>query len=430
MMPSKPELNISSGGIVWLGNTICINASSVGPDNDNINFSWNWGDVALPDSMSGQSGRNVTGCHSWNRTGTFKINVTASNSNGSNSSKINISVLNPSPPETPRGEHVAYLGKSCTYKTEINRDIPITNANFSFNWCWDGDGPDSCANTQAEHIWSSPGTKKVRVRALDIQGNPGDWSKELIVDVYNQTYVECGQDLQNAINISSNYTELILNCSRYNVGEIIIMGKDHLALKPREHYRAELSSDQNVTQRLMLENSDFINISRLNLTKAVCCLTMDNSSYCKVSDCIFEFRQSGVGIGIKSGGFNEFSDNRLINRYPNNSSGILIDGSNNNIIKNNSIRFLSGNNHFCHINFFSPNNQNHVIRTNQMEELRIKIGRYIIIWEERADSLGDCSSSGSGIRCNPTIINMIWDSIDDINRSDLIFNHMESIYGM
>ena len=399
MMPSKPELNISSGCILRLGSTLCISARSVDPDNSSISYSWDWGDGAQPDNMSGPSGRNVTGCHSWNQEGTYTINVTASSSNGSNSSKINLSVLAPRPPETPGGECVVYLGKKYTYNAGINCSTPITNANFSFNWCWDGDGPDSRTNAQAEHMWSSQGTKKIRVRALDIQGSPGNWSKELIVDVYNQTHVECGQDLQNAINNSDNYTELILDFSNCDVDMLIISEKNHLALK-------SLRPDTSITFNpissndaigLLITDSTNINLSGLSVKDATAAfgICIYNSEFCRINECHLDIQNNEIGLLLKYSGYNQFINTTFTVREATDCIGIYIDKSNYTKILCNEFSIISGIDSFCHIAISSPQNGTEVHRTEQEERMPIMIDNCTYAWERNEASIdeydgGDC----------------------------------------
>jgi len=399
MLASKPELNISSGGILWLGSTLCISARSVDPDNSSISYSWDWGDGAQPDNMSGPSGRNVTGCHSWNQEGTYTINVTASSSNGSNSSKINLSVLAPRPPETPGGECVVYLGKKYTYNAGINCSTPITNANFSFNWCWDGDGPDSRTNAQAEHMWSSQGTKKIRVRALDIQGSPGNWSKELIVDVYNQTHVECGQDLQNAINNSDNYTELILDFSNCDVDMLIISEKNHLTLK-------SLRPDTSITFNpissndaigLLITDSTNINLSGLSVKDATAAfgICIYNSEFCRINECHLDIQNNEIGLLLKYSGYNQFINTTFTVREATDCIGIYIDKSNYTKILCNEFSIISGIDSFCHIAISSPQNGTEVHRTEQEERMPIMIDNCTYAWERNEASIdeydgGDC----------------------------------------
>jgi hypothetical protein len=423
---TKPKFNISSDGILWFGNALRISANSTDPNNDNINYSWEWGDET-PNGNSSliPSGKDATQRHYYENPGFYKISITASNSKGNNSSStINLTVLSPRPPETPHGECIGYIDVNYTYSANLNVSLLIKNVRFLFN-ITDGASDqivNSESNSSAEIIqrWLNNGAKKVKASALDIQGNPSNWSEPINVDIYIPITVNDSQDLQKEIDDASNYTEISLVDEVYNVGEVLIERKDHLTLKSSRP-RALLTSNQDVIQRLKIDSSTFINIYGLQLNKTDYCLTMDNCSRCKVKDCDFEFQHDGAGIGIKLGVYNEFENNQLWNKIQNNSSGLIIDKSSYNIIKNNYINFSSPSNHYCHIWFIAPHVGNRIIRTSQKEELRIKMDEYIIVWGEKTGSIVDCSCNGAGTPCPMSVIDCIMDTIEVINDMELIY---------
>ena len=73
------------------------------------------------------------------------------------------------------------------------------------------------------HTWIKQGEHTVKAEALNMQNDSGNWSSRSNVTIYKKTNVS--KHLQKEINISDNYTELILNKSVHNVDEIKIQNK-------------------------------------------------------------------------------------------------------------------------------------------------------------------------------------------------------------
>lgn len=339
--PTKPELNISSDGFLWLGDVLCISANSTDHNNDSIDYSWDWGDGTINQSHGVHSGDAVTQCHNWSRDGSYEIIVTASNSNGSNFSILNLSVLRPNPPELPTGTRIGYIDVIYKYSTKI--DLPQGKIRYIFNW---GDstqdipielevGKEAIAN----HVWAKPGEYKVRVAALDSKDNPSEYSKELNVIIYYKKNISNKQDLQYEIEINSTkYEELVLIDSTYDVGELLIKNKEHLALNSGKSY-ANLSGSK-VENRIVIENSSFINITRMNLSHSTTGIRLLNANNSTLKSNIMSYMCGGFGIEIEGGEWNNARDNQIIYIFDHNhnsGAGIALNNTRYNEIQDNEI---------------------------------------------------------------------------------------------
>ncbi|MCX6673882.1 MAG: hypothetical protein NTY37_08910 [Methanothrix sp.] len=397
--PTKPKFNISSDGFLWSNYDLFISTSSTDPNNDSINYSWMWGD-RTPDGMSEfvPSGNDTIQYHSYREPVDYTITITASTQKGNSSSTINLTVMRPKPPETPRGERIGYIGVNYTYSTNLNIGLPIKKVKFLFNITDDVLDPivHSESNTSAKIIqrWLKHGTKKVKASALDIQGNPGNWSEEINVDIYEPEYVECNQDLQKAIDNASNYTEIILNCNIYNVSKAIsIKGKDHFAIKSNVPH-ASLKNHKSVIAIMSIEESTNINISGLSIEQSanfdnglISLLRVIDCSYCKIKDCILDIRQNDSGIWIFKGGYNEFENINIERGNTSMGSGIVIEQSLSNLIKNNTFHFPIRIDNFSHIVLKSPIRSNRIIKSDEMQELKITVDGCLFIWHNGMDDL-------------------------------------------
>ena len=395
MMPTKPELNISSGGFLWLGNVLFISAKSVDPNSDSIDYSWDWGDETSDKSHGIPSGQNDTQCHSWNQEGNYSINITASNSNGANSSTINLIVLIPMPPEAPRGECIGYLDTNYTYETGLNSCISRMNAKFLFNWS--GDGSDSCTNAETEHMWLSSGTKKVKVRALDIQGNLGPWSKEINIDIYMKRYVGCNESLQTVINNSSNYTELVLNCDEYNLSSVVsIFRKDHLFIRSSLPYTT-LKNGQSMNIILYILDSNYINISKLHVNECAdfpgdlrTSVVLKDSYHCKIKNCRIDVnKQDSIPLHIYNGGDNILEKIEVVHRDLQSGYWIIVENSNDNLLKNIDFQSTEVCDRCAHIklNNLSNTNNNHIIKSDCRQVLIIAMNGCSATWNSGSTAL-------------------------------------------
>jgi len=322
-------------------------------------------------------------------------------------------------PEAPRGGGIGYIGINYIYSTDLSISSSIKNIKYKFNitdQCLD-QFVQSNSNIRAEisQKWLTPGAKKLKANVLDMQGNLGKWSEVTNVDIYVPILVNNSQDLQNEINRSSNYTEISLVDEEYNVGEVLIKRKNHLALKSGRSSTL-LTGSQDVTARMTLDNSTFINISGFCLNRTNYGLMIDNCSHCRIRNNNIEFKHNGAGVLIKLGGYNTLENNTIKNKNHYNCSMIIIDRSNYNLLKNNTFRLFSPNIRFSHIWVITPQLGNRIVRTNGMEELRIRMNGCIFTWGESANKFTEFSQS-----CSDTNITSAMDIIEDINQRELIY---------
>jgi PKD repeat protein len=390
-----PWINVTSNGFLWLGYVLYISANLTDPNNDSINYSWDWGDKSPGMRAFVHSGDCDNQSHLYRDPGKYTITVIASTQKGGNSSStINITVLSPKSPKTPSGERIAYVNESYVYSTSLDAGFLAKDALFLFDWCFD-DASISTTGADILHKWPNNGTKKVKARALDFQGNPSNWSDEINVDVYEPKYVECNQDLQNIIDNVSNYTEIILNCNSYNVSKaILIKGKDHFSIRPRESH-ASLKNDKSVETIMQIDNSTCVNISGFWFEQDAYInnsfLRVYDCYYCNVNNCEFNissnFFNNNNAIWIYKGGYNEINDNKIERGNIVKCFGILILDSCSNIIKNNTFHLKIRNNQFGHIGLHGQIDSNRIIKSNETDELKIVVGDCTFIWGSGNDGL-------------------------------------------
>ncbi len=184
--PSGP----SSG---YIGTSYSYATSSTDPDEDNVKYTFDWGDGTASETALVNSGASSFASHSWSTAGDYEIKAMATDSRGlssewSHSATVSIDKLNrpPSAPAMPTGPAAGYAWVSYSYTTSAT-DPDGDPLDYSFDW---GDGtasevkhisPEGTAS--ASHAWSAAGTYYVRVKAADGDGGVSAWSSQRTVKI-------------------------------------------------------------------------------------------------------------------------------------------------------------------------------------------------------------------------------------------------------
>ncbi|HQF15527.1 MAG: PKD domain protein [Methanosaeta sp. PtaB.Bin039] len=159
------------------------------PEGDQIRFTFDWGDRSAQNTTGPvDSGSYCSSWHVWKTAGNYTVKVRATDSKGLNSewseglavmvtdAGIN---LPPDRPITPSGPSSGGVGMEYRFSSAAvdPENEPLT---LTFDW---GDNSSnstqevsSGTQVQASHIWSSPATYPVRVRATDRRGAVSEWS--------------------------------------------------------------------------------------------------------------------------------------------------------------------------------------------------------------------------------------------------------------
>jgi hypothetical protein len=393
--PLRPVLNSSLVEGLWIGDSICLSANATDPEKGDVKYTWDWGDGSgLEHTDFVHSGERVVRNHSWNEARVYTIRVQATNRDNKASEwsdSCRVYVLPKTAPEIPKGCNIAYTGEKCNYSTKIGSSNLKGKVKYIFNWS-DG-SQDSNAGTFdigeyviVDHIWKTTGECKVKAKVLDTNNNPSDWSEIATAIVYNRTYVS--DNLQDAINNSSSYTELILTKPNYNVYEIIIYNKDHLVLTSNTSYSNLTGPD--AENRIRIDKCKSLKLTRMNLINSKTGIKILDSDWLNISDNQIVFACCGYGISIEGGEYNKILFNTIhdtkdlkVNNCS--SGGIMIDNSRNNIFSNNSISGSNNNDNigFCHYYITNHDNLNNTITPSfNNKEIHIIQGKCVAVWNE------------------------------------------------
>jgi hypothetical protein len=258
-----------------------------------------------------------------------------------------IEIPTPSIPETPSGPDRGYTNQSYLFTTNIIG----SGEDLDYQFEWDGTPVNQAEDAQGNKTWTTPGQKKVRVRAINNQGIASDWSKPRVVIIIDQINVT--DHLRDAIMDHISYAEFVLQNDQNDIGELSIIGKNNISIISRNGNKFKLAG-QAVQNKIKAINSKNINISRIAISNSGGIgIKLDNCHYCTISDNEINFGQGKAGISI-SGNNNIIKDNILENvtgTCSDYSEGISIEQGQNNTILNNTIKRKEN----CRINSYLLN---------------------------------------------------------------------------
>jgi hypothetical protein len=256
-------------------------------------------------------------------------------------------IRTPSIPERPSGPDRGYTNQPCSFST----NFVDSNEDIDYQFEFDGHPSNPTKDTKAENNWTTPGQKKVRVKAINKQGNASDWSQPKIVVIFEQIPVT--ENLQSKINSKISYAEFILQNDQEDVNELEISEKNNISIRSENGNKFKLDG-HTAPSRVKIVNSENISIQQSTIfNSGGIGIKLDNCHYCTISQNDIKFGQGTAGIYI-SGNNNSITGNTLENITGSCSAfsdGILIEQGKFNIILNNIIK----KNNKCKINHYSVN---------------------------------------------------------------------------
>jgi len=187
--PRRPNISLgNTSGIP--GANYYYYASAVDPDEDQIKYTFDWGDGTTSIVGPADSGTKISASHSWSKSATYQIRVNATDSKGATSgwSESWTVFINapPNNPSMPFGSVSIYAWTPNSYSTSTI-DPDEDPVECTFDW---GDGNKtttdfvkSGSNASALHIYEKEGIYKIKVIALDRSGSSSEWSDYLTITV-------------------------------------------------------------------------------------------------------------------------------------------------------------------------------------------------------------------------------------------------------
>ena len=192
--PATPSIPSGSTSCA-VGTSYSYSASATDPNNDQVKYSFDWGD-GTPQSTTSlvNSGSSASASHTWTAAGTYLVKAMATDSKGAASGwsgtlTVTVTAANAAPaaPSIPSGSTSCVIGTSYSYSasaTDPNND----QVKYSFDW---GDGTpqsttsmvNSGSSASASHTWIAAGTYLVKAMATDSKGAASGWSGTLTVTV-------------------------------------------------------------------------------------------------------------------------------------------------------------------------------------------------------------------------------------------------------
>jgi hypothetical protein len=185
-IPSGPNSGLAGTSNIY-------STSAIDPDEDQVKYTFDWGDGTTSDTDFVASGTSGSASHSWSNAGTYQIKANAMDSKGASSSwsnalSVTITAANqpPNKPSMPSGAASGYTGAIYSYATSA-ADPNGDQVKYTFDW---GDGTNidtgfvtSGTSSSASHSWSSAGTYQVKANAMDSNSATSEWSNLLAVTI-------------------------------------------------------------------------------------------------------------------------------------------------------------------------------------------------------------------------------------------------------
>lgn len=166
--------------------------SSLDPDEDDVRFTFQWGDTERCETIYVPSGTKASASHSWALPGDYSVQAMATDSQGISSGWTEPLIVRiesnnpPDRPSKPAGPASGYTGVGYSYNATAS-DGDGDTVKYTFDWR-DGSQSESGfvssgSECTASHTWSMAGSYLLRVRATDSKGATSGWSDELEVNM-------------------------------------------------------------------------------------------------------------------------------------------------------------------------------------------------------------------------------------------------------
>jgi len=193
---SKPNVPISLFGASsgYVGIALSYFTLANDPDNDKVNYTFDWGDRTLSTTESVDSGSVESASHAWSKAGTYLVKGNAIDSKGARSMwsrSLNVIIADNEPPAIPIMPSGPTSGRILTaYKYATSATDPDGDlVRYVFNWgdgttSWTGLGfIESGISQSVSHKWSKAGTYQVKAISMDDKGASSGWSNVLAVNI-------------------------------------------------------------------------------------------------------------------------------------------------------------------------------------------------------------------------------------------------------
>lgn len=195
---NPPEKPITPAGpsVGSVGQLLSYSTSAIDADRDYLRFTFDWADGTSTQTKPSSGGVGAAS-HSWNKAGSYLLEVKATDSQGAESPwsdglTVTIDRANglPTRPTTPAGPASSSPETACTF-TSSATDPDGDDLQLTFDW---GDRSQSSTGffksgnpISASHAWARPGTYYVRAMATDRRGGQSDWSSYLKISIIKNT---------------------------------------------------------------------------------------------------------------------------------------------------------------------------------------------------------------------------------------------------
>jgi hypothetical protein len=178
----------------YTGISYIYSTSSNYPANEDLKFTFNWGDGSTTDTSFMDPGKRASASHIWKKAKKYQVAARATGRSGVSSGwskPLSVTVVLNNPPRTPSkpfGSAHGYVGKYYIF-TSSATDPDGNKISYTFNW---GDGTKSTTGfvnsgtkIKSSHRWSKSGTFQIKVSATDSRGASSGWSTSLVVRIIN-----------------------------------------------------------------------------------------------------------------------------------------------------------------------------------------------------------------------------------------------------
>lgn len=196
MANARPDvpLNVFGPSSGYRGLTLNYFTLAEDPDDDNVTYTFDWGDGTNSTTNSRHSGSVENAAHTWTKSGEYQLKACAFDSKGASSSwstfKI-ITIADNDPPNAPATPSGPISGNTITsYRYTTSADDPDGDeVRYVFDW---GDGTTSWTGLSfihsgttegMMHKWIKRGIYRIRAMAMDEKGASSKWSSALAVDI-------------------------------------------------------------------------------------------------------------------------------------------------------------------------------------------------------------------------------------------------------
>jgi ribosomal protein S27E len=240
--PNNPPLKpITPSGPTsgFPGTSYEYSTSTTDPNDDQIFFTFDWGDGTTSETDYVNSQVQVLESHSWQNSGNYHVKIKATDVHGATSGWSNSVIIEiNTPPETPTRPSGPSEGENgiSYYFTSRSSDPDGDNIKYTFDW---GDGTTTVSNfvnsnitANRSHTWSDPGNYQIKVKVTDTYGSHSDWSKifTIVVLENNPPNIILKSPFNNSVLIEPAIIEFDITdsnldsvtCSRNNMNFIVL----------------------------------------------------------------------------------------------------------------------------------------------------------------------------------------------------------------